>query len=91
MLRPGTKVYGRHTLSERLLEEEYKDVCSAAQKEIGGKMATLSVDGWSNLTNQPVLGVSVDHWLIDTVDTGGKPHNSEYVAEVMRQGVIRVI
>ena len=47
----------------------------------------LVIDGWSNLSNIPILGVCVDEWLIDTIDTLGNRHTAEYLSEVMLQGL----
>lgn len=87
LLRPGVRLLGRHTLGGRLLEEEYQRVVTMANKEMEGQRGTLSVDGWSSLTNVPVLGVSVRDWLLETIETTGKPHTGEYLREIMVRGV----
>ena len=84
---PHPPSFGRKTFANRLLEEEYKEVSGRAAKQLEGKMGTLSIDGWSNLVNTPVLGLSVNEWLIDTIDTSGKPHTGEYLKEVMAEGL----
>ena len=98
MLHPGVKILGRKCLSGRLLDEEHQrvQVCfwfgeggcipppqAHAKGELDGQRGTLSIDGWSNIQNTPVLGLGVRGWLLDVVDTTGKPHTSEYLQEVM--------
>ena len=36
-----------------------------------GKDVTLAIDGWSTLTNEPILGIMMDTHLITSVDTAG--------------------
>ena len=44
----------------------------------------MSVDGWSNLTNNPVVGIAITcngrTILDDAIDTTGSPHTAEYMA-----------
>jgi hypothetical protein len=47
----------------------------------------MSLDGWSNVHNEPVVCATVttadsDIYLADTIDTSGKAHTAEYVVEV---------
>ena len=58
MLRPGVKVLGRSTLSGRLLDEEYSTVLADARSQMQGQLATLSIDGWSNVSNGGVSPVT---------------------------------
>ena len=49
-------------------------------------MATLAMDGWSTLQNDPVVGISITSngqtCLVETVDTKGSPHTAEYMANI---------
>ena len=67
------------------------------------KLVTLAIDGWSNLTNEPVLGIMIDNQLLTSIDTTGTeesmsclpvciylighPHTGEYLATVMETAV----
>lgn len=49
-----------------------------------GKTVCLSLDGWSNIHNEPIICVVVhtkdgDAFLVHTVDTSGNPHTSDYL------------
>lgn len=57
------------------------------QETLNGKTVSMSLDGWSNIHNEPVVCVSAStaegqSYLIDTIDTSGHAHNSEYLQEV---------
>ena len=50
--------------------------------------ATLALDGWSSLANDPVVGVSittsVGTFLVNTVDTSSESHTSTYLVELLK-------
>ena len=85
----GIKLADRHTVSGRLLETVYETELKKALGEISGCMATVAVDGWSNICNEPVIGISLivngSTYLIDTKDTTGHPHTAEYLLEISKE------
>ena len=66
---------------------EHLRVCIACL----GQQATLAVDGWSNLMNEPVVGIAITcedkTILVDAIDTTGQPHTAEYMSEVTLAGI----
>ena len=69
----------------------YKDELRTAKSALSNQLATLCIDGWSGITNCPVVGItitsnSVTH-LVDTVDTTGHPHDSEYMTSLALEGI----
>ena len=88
-LRPGFKVPDRRVVAGPLLDAVYniekEKVC--AQLKGHDDEATLSIDGWSNINNSPVIGVAIivngRTYLIDTVDTVGRRHTSDYLCELV--------
>ena len=51
----------------------------------------MSVDGWLNVNNEPVLGVCLiengNAYLIDCVDTSGVAHTSDYISTVVQKSI----
>lgn len=62
-------------------EEQLKSVTKLQNKTV-----CLSLDGWSNIKNQPIICACVttdgNVFLVETIDTSGNPHTSEYLAEL---------
>ena len=58
-----------------------------------GQFATLAIDGWSNLTNDPVVGISLTTkgktCLIDAVDTTGQMHTTQYMTELTSNAITK--
>ena len=90
-LRPGYKPPSERTVSGDLLDIIYAEEVVKASQEFEGFPATLAVDGWSNITNDPVVGISITcngkTALVDTIDTTGKPHTADYMCEVTLEGI----
>ena len=47
----------------------------------------MSLDGWSNVHNEPIVCVAATSstgvtYVTDTIDTSGKPHTSDYLKEL---------
>ena len=49
--------------------------------------ATLPLDGWSNVTNDPIVGISFiasgESYLANTIDTSGESHTSAYLVSLL--------
>ena len=58
---------------------------TAVQKLLNGANATLAMDGWSTITNEPVIGVciisSYGSFLVDTADTTGAKHTGNFLTQ----------
>ena len=60
MLRPGTSLADSDKVGGTLLDNLYSEALEVVKARIlGGFMVTLCVDGWSNVRNDPVLGISI--------------------------------
>ena len=57
-LRPNTKRPNRHQLANKLDYEVYNEQRGLILSQVEGRRATLSVDGWRTITNNPVIGVA---------------------------------
>ena len=83
MLRPGTTVANRNKISDELVDKIYDEEKLKVAAVVNGLSATIVMDGWSTLDNQPVLGISFysgrKSFLVNTIDTSGKPHTTEYL------------
>ena len=86
MLRPGTKPPNRHQLANELVDEVYNEQRGLILSQVEGRRATLSLDGWSTITNNPVIGVAFTlregaSYFIKAIDTTNLPHTSEQLVQ----------
>ena len=56
-MKPGAVIPDRRRLAGELLDEVYEQEKEKVKVKVRGMNATLAIDGWSTLTNEPVLGV----------------------------------
>ena len=70
-VRPGLKVPGRRAVGGRILDSVHKEEWEKFTAKFKDEFATLMIDGWSTLSNDPVLGVLVDNFFVDAIDTTG--------------------
>ena len=54
-LRPSYKPPTRKPLAGDLLDKVYEDCKEQAQQQLSGKFVTMSLDGWSNIHNDPIV------------------------------------
>ena len=69
MVRPGIKLPRRQAIGGRILNDVYDVEWHKVAELTKDKYVTLAVDGWSNLTNDPILGTTMDTYLITSIDT----------------------
>lgn len=59
--------------------------------QVEGQRAVLAVDGWSTVTKDPVVGISLnvvgETYLIKTEDTLGKSHTAEYLVQLIIENI----
>ena len=93
-LKPGVEIPNRKRLAGPILDELYNEEQKKVKALCSGMMGTLAIDGWSTVTNEPVIGVNVTtnsgSYLVDTVDTSGFPHNSEYLASLTKEQIDKI-
>lgn len=94
MLRPGVKLACSKTIRGPLLDELFAEERTKLQPVLHGELVTLAIDGWSSVTNQPVIGVHIGchkaRCLVETVDTAGERHTGEYLHKLQLSAVQRV-
>jgi hypothetical protein len=93
MLRPGYKPPERRALAGPLLDRIHSKELQRTIGEIAGLFATLMLDGWSTVTNDPViaaaLAVRERALLVGAEDTTGSPHTGEYLLDILKDYVQR--
>lgn len=91
-IRPGYKPPTSRQLGGPLLEKSYMDTLQHQKNEIEGKTVSMSLDGWSNVHNEPIVCCSIttpegQSILVDTIDTSGNPHTATYLKEVATNSI----
>ena len=71
LVRPGIKLPGRLAIGGRILNDVYESEWKKFAETMKNKLVTLAIDGWSNVTNEPVLGIMMDTQLFASIDTTG--------------------
>jgi len=87
LLRPGYTPPSRFDVAGKLLDGVHKKSLESCHEMLKGKTVCISLDGWSNVHNEPVICATVtstdsEIFLVDTVDTSGNSHTSDYLVEV---------
>ena len=59
MLRPGYTPPSRHEVAGSLLEKVQQSLMEDCREQLEGQTVSMSLDGWSNVHNEPVVCVSV--------------------------------
>ena len=87
LLRPGVHIPNRRSIGGPVLDALYDTELERVSHAVEGKFGTICVDGWSTVTAEPVIGISLcvggRSYLRDTVDTTGHPHTMQYLAGVV--------
>ena len=56
---------------------------------VGGQNAIILIDGWSEISNHPIIGVAFAVngrcYLANTVAATGKTHTSEILAQIIKE------
>jgi hypothetical protein len=73
LVQPNLKLPGRQAVGGRILTAVYEEEWAKFTASLEGKLVTMAVDGWSNLTSHPFLSIMVDDQLFATIDTTGLP------------------
>ena len=88
-MKPGAVIPDRRRLAGELLDEVYEQEKEKVKVKVRGMNATLAIDGWSTLTNEPVLGVCFIcqgvPYLVTTMVTTGESHTADYLERIVRE------
>jgi hypothetical protein len=91
LLRPGYVPAERHDIAGPILDKLYEVERERTVLVLHGVMATLAIDGWSNINNDPVIGIAIaavgKSYLVDTVDTTGQSHTADYLLQVTKDSI----
>ena len=92
MLCPGYLPPNRHDLGNKLLDKVQGSLMDTCKQTLQDKSVSLSLDGWSNVHNEPVICVSVttdkgETFLTETIDTSGHSHTSDYLVEIAASAI----
>lgn len=87
MACPGYSPPNEKILGGRLLDKIYNEEQQNCADSLNGESVNFSIDGWSNIRNNPIICANVtkdngDVVLIETVDTSGKPHDADYLTDL---------
>ena len=87
LLRPGYRPPICYDVEGRLLDEVHTSMLTDCKDQLGGETVSMSLDGRSNVHNEPIVCVSItsetgQSFITGTVDTSGYSHTSEYLHEV---------
>lgn len=86
-LRPGYNPPSRKAIGGSLLDTVYIEEKRKCSEILQDKTVCAGIDGWSNVHNEPIVCVTVtiatgETYLVDTIDTSGNSHTSEYLTEI---------
>lgn len=70
-----------------MLDEIFKEELDQCSLLLKNKTVCLTIDGWSNIRNEPIICACVvnedgEVFLINTTDTSGNSHTSEYLTNL---------
>ncbi|KAJ7495202.1 ribonuclease H-like domain-containing protein [Mycena latifolia] len=85
---PAAKLPDRRVLSGRILDKESDKAVDRTRKQIQGKLATYSEDGWTNIAKTHVdtsmLSVETKPYLLRTHDMTGRPKTGDELFEIVK-------
>ncbi|KAM7159988.1 uncharacterized protein RBU57_010371 [Macrochelys suwanniensis] len=86
-LRPGYSPHNRADVAGKLLDKVYEREIKQCANGLESEIVNLSLDGWRNVHNNPVVCACVtteegNVFLTETIDTSGKAHTAGYLQEV---------
>ena len=88
MLKPNAAVPDRRKVAGPLLIKISDMENVKGNGVISSMHATIAIDGWSTMKNQPVIGVciyvSCKCYLIGTIGTTGNPHTTEFLVGLLK-------
>ena len=94
LLRPGTKPPSERSVGGKYLDSVYDQESTKLAERVRGRCVTLQVDGWSNLSGDPVIGIAFgfpgEVHLFKTVDTTGLPHTVENLENLILPAIDRL-
>ena len=95
LMRPGYNPPNHHDVGGKLLDEvrrERESLVEECKQKLEKQSVSMSLDGWSNVHNEPVVCVTVtieqgETFLTSSIDTSGNSHTADYLTEVAKEAV----
>ena len=86
-LCPGYNSSNRIDIGGKLLDTIHKNSLTSFSGLHHDQPVTMSIDGWSNVYNEPVVCATVptmnsDIYLADTINTSSHSHASNYLVDI---------
>lgn len=86
-LRPGFKCPSSYQIGDSILNEVYDSIFVECKGKIKGETVCMSMDGWSNIHNEPLVCSSIitqngESFLVDTIETKAESHTASYLKEL---------
>lgn len=90
--RPGYKLPTCHELAAPLLDKVHNKLQQVCEEKLKNETVCMSLDGWSNIHNEPVICVVVTNsngetYVTDTIDTSGNRHDADYLSTVAQESI----
>lgn len=91
-MRPGYSPPTRKSIGEPLLNNMYETLSASCRDELDGQVVNLSIDGWSNIRNEPIVCATITKdsgkvYLVNTLNTAGSSHTSEYLLKIVQETI----
>lgn len=91
-LRPGYNSPSAYHIGGPILNEVYEDISAECRNILKGQTVCMSLDGWSNVRNEPLVCCSIinqngESFLVDTFETGAESHTAEYLKNIALQAI----
>lgn len=92
ILHPGYVPPNRLDIGGKLLDEIFKEEQNKCKSDLENKTVCLSIDGWSNIRNDPIVCSCVTTndgktILVDTIDTTDNHHTADYLETVANSSI----
>lgn len=93
-LRPGYTAPNEVEIGGTLLDTIYDQEKAKCSEYLNGQIVNFSIDGWSNVHNEPILCAVVttkkgENYLVDTIDTSGCPHKTDNLVEIVKSSLMK--
>ncbi|XP_065671836.1 uncharacterized protein LOC136089704 [Hydra vulgaris] len=89
-LQLGYTVPNRTQIGGEILDRVYAEKIEKCNI-LNGKIVAMSLDGWSNVHNEPIVCISVItdkiNILVETINTSGHSHTGEYLTQLAREAI----
>ncbi|XP_065668004.1 uncharacterized protein LOC136088247 [Hydra vulgaris] len=90
VLHPGYTLPNRTQIGGEILDRVYTEEIEKCNA-LNGKIVAMSLDGWSNVHNEPIVCISVItdkiNILVETINTSGHSHTGGYLTQLAKEAI----